>query len=39
MGLRHFLTSLEAENLSEQGKEVDNQKMPEPLVNTEFMLI
>jgi hypothetical protein len=38
MGLRHFLAPLGAENLSEQGKEVDDQKMPETLVNTGFML-
>ena len=37
-GLRHFLVPLGAENLSEQGKEVDDQKMPETLVNTGFML-
>jgi hypothetical protein len=38
VGLRHFLAPLGAENLSEQGKEVDDQKMPETLVNTGFML-
>ena len=38
VGLRHFLAPLAAENLSEQGKEVDDQKMPETLVNTGFML-
>jgi hypothetical protein len=37
-GLRHFLAPLGAENLSEQGKEVNDQKMPETLVNTGFML-
>ncbi len=36
-GLRHFIAPLGAENLSEQGKEVVDQKMPETLVNTEFM--
>ena len=39
LGLRRFLVPLGAENLSEQGKEVDDQKMPETLVNTGFMLI
>lgn len=39
MGLRHFLAPKGAENLSEQGKEVDDQKMPETLVNIGFMLI
>jgi hypothetical protein len=38
-GLRHFLVPLGAENLFEQGKEVDDQKMPETLVNTGFMLV
>jgi ATP-binding cassette subfamily B protein len=38
VGLRHFLAPLAAENLSEQGKEVNDQKMPETLVNTGFML-
>jgi hypothetical protein len=38
VGLRHFLAPLAAENLSEQGKEVDDQKRPETLVNTGFML-
>jgi hypothetical protein len=38
VGLRHFLAPLGAENLSGQGKEVDDQKMPETLVNTGFML-
>ena len=39
MGLRHFLASLGAENHSEQGKEVDDLKTPETLVNTRFMQI
>ena len=39
MGLRHFLAPKWAKNLSEQGKEVDDEKMPETLVNTRFMLI
>ncbi len=38
VGLRHFLAPKGAENLSGQGKEVDDQKMPETLVNTGFML-
>jgi len=38
-GLRHFLAHKRAENLSEQGREVDEQKMPETLVNIGFMLI
>jgi hypothetical protein len=38
VGLRHFIAPLEAENLSEQGKEVNDKKMPETLVNTGFML-
>lgn len=38
-GLRHFIAHLGAENLSEQGKEVDEQKMPKTFVNTGFMLI
>ena len=38
VGLRHFIAPLEAGNLSEQGKEVNDQKMPETLVNTGFML-
>jgi hypothetical protein len=37
--LRHFLAPKGAENLSEQGKEVDDEKMLETLVNTRFMLI
>ena len=37
--LRHFLAPLGAESLSEQGKEVDHQKMSETLVNTRFMPI
>jgi hypothetical protein len=37
-GLRHFPAPLGAENLSDQGKQVDNQKMPETHVNTGFML-
>ena len=37
--LRHFLAPLGAENPSEQGKEVNNLKMPETLVNTRFMPI
>jgi hypothetical protein len=36
MKLRHFLTFLGAENLS-QGKEVDDLKMPETIVNIRFM--
>ncbi len=39
MGLRHFLAPKGAENHSEQGKEVDDLKMHEILVNTRFMLI
>jgi hypothetical protein len=39
VGLRHFLAPLGAENLSAQGKEVDDLKTPETLVNTRFMHI
>jgi hypothetical protein len=39
MGLRHFLAPKGAENLSAQGKEVDDLKTPETLVNTRFMHI
>lgn len=39
VALRHFLDSKKAANLSDQGKEVDDTKMPETLVNTRFMLI
>jgi hypothetical protein len=38
-GLRHFLAPKGAENPSQQGKEVDNLKMPETLVTTGFMPI
>jgi hypothetical protein len=38
MKLRHFLTFLGAENLS-QGKEVDDLKMSETIVNIRFMPI
>jgi hypothetical protein len=37
MGLRHFLAPKEAETLSGKGKEVDDLKMPETLVDTRFM--
>jgi hypothetical protein len=37
MKLRHFLTFLATENLSSQGKEVDDLKMPETIVNIRFM--
>jgi hypothetical protein len=37
VGLRHFIAPLGAEKLSGQGKEVDNLKTPETLVNTRFM--
>ena len=37
MGLRHFLAPLGAENLCGQGKQVDDIKTPQPLVNTRFM--
>ncbi|MEW5860110.1 MAG: hypothetical protein AB1861_22435 [Cyanobacteriota bacterium] len=36
--LRNFLAPLGAENLSEHGKQVEDQKMPETCVNTGFML-
>jgi hypothetical protein len=39
VGLRHFLAPKGAENLSAQGKEVDDLKTPETLVNTKFMHI
>ncbi len=39
MGLRHFLAPKGAENVSYQGKEVDDLKMPETLVNTRFIPI
>ena len=39
MELRHFLAPKGAEKLSGQGKEVDDLKMPETLVNTRFMHI
>ncbi len=39
MGLRHFLAPKGAENLSGQGKEVDDLKTPETLVKTRFMQI
>jgi hypothetical protein len=39
VGLRHFLAPKRAENLSGQGKEVDDLKTPETLVNTRFMQI
>jgi hypothetical protein len=39
VGLRHFLALKGAEKLSGQGKEVDNQKTPETLVNTRFVQI
>lgn len=38
-GLRHFLAPKGAENPSEQGKEVNNRKRPETLVNTRFLPI
>ncbi len=38
-GLRHFLLPLGAENLSEQGKEVNDKKMLETFVNTGFRFI
>ncbi|RAM48175.1 MAG: hypothetical protein C6Y22_29245 [Hapalosiphonaceae cyanobacterium JJU2] len=38
-GLRHFLAPKGAENPSQQGKEVDDLKMPETLVTTGFMPI
>jgi hypothetical protein len=38
-GLRHFLAPLGAKNPSQQGKEVDDLKMPETLVTTGFMPI
>jgi hypothetical protein len=38
-GLRHFLAPKGAENPSEQGKEVDDLKMPETLVTIRFMPI
>lgn len=38
-GLRHFLAPKGAENPSQQGKEVDDLKIPETLVTTEFMPI
>jgi hypothetical protein len=38
-GLRHFLAPKGAENPSQQGKEVDDLKMPETLVTTRFMPI
>ncbi len=37
LGLRHFLAPKEAETLSGKGKEVDDLKMPETLVDTRFM--
>ena len=39
VGLRHFLAPLGAEKLSGQGKEVDDLKTLETLVNTRFMPI
>jgi hypothetical protein len=39
MGLRHFIAPKEAEKLSDQGKEVDDLKTPETLVNARFMHI
>jgi hypothetical protein len=39
VGLRHFIAPKGAEKLSGQGKEVDDLKMPETLVNTRFMHI
>ncbi len=38
-GLRHFLAPTGDENPSQQGREVDNLKMPETLVITWFMPI
>ena len=37
VGLRHFLAPKGAEKLSRQGKEVDDLKTPETLMNTRFM--
>jgi len=37
LGLRHFLAPKGAEKLSGQGKQVDELKMPETLVNTRFV--
>jgi hypothetical protein len=39
MGLRHFLAPKGAEKLSGKGKEVDDLKTPETLVDTRFMNI
>ena len=39
VGLRDFLAPKGGENHSEQGKEVDDLKMPGTLVNTRFMPI
>jgi hypothetical protein len=39
VGLRHFLAPLGAEKLFGQGKEVDDLKTPETLVNTRLMPI
>ncbi|HEY9669650.1 MAG TPA: hypothetical protein V6C91_22745 [Coleofasciculaceae cyanobacterium] len=39
MGLRHFLAPKGAENISGQGKQVDDLKTPETLENTRLMPI
>jgi len=39
VGFRHFLAPLEFENTSGQGKEVNDLKTAEALVNTGFMQI